>query len=83
MIPNNTNEKVYKIEKINYSKIPDFDIKKINYDYFEIISDRVIRTKILINLKTDEDIKRLSLYLDKIGINNKLKEMNVRFDYFN
>lgn len=83
MIPNNTNEKVYKIEKIYYSNIPDFDIKKINYDYFEIISDRVIRTKILINLKTDEDIKRLSLYLDKIGINNKLKEMNVRFDYFN
>ena len=46
--------------------------------FFEILGERVIRTKKLINLKTDEGIDRLLKYLDGIGIDEKLKEAGAK-----
>lgn len=76
----NTNNKevVYSPKKETSSKIPDYEIKKIGDDYYEVIGERVIRTKKLINLKTDEGIDRLIMYLDRIGLNDRLKELGVK-----
>ena len=41
---------------------------------FEIKGERVVRTYHLINTKTDEGIDRLLGYLDRIGIDERLKE---------
>lgn len=68
------NEVVYKPTKKDLGKIPEFSIKKIDNNTYEILGDRVIRTKRLINLSTDEGIEKLLVYLDKISVNEKLIE---------
>ena len=61
--------------------------------YFEILGDRVVKTKRLINLKTDEGVERLLNYLERIGIEDALDKAGVKdgdtvrldgyeFDYF-
>ena len=70
-------EKVYSAKDIDNGRIPLYNIVKRSDGYYEIIGERVIRTKQLINLKTDEGIDRLNDYLDRIGVNDRLKEMNV------
>jgi GTP-binding protein len=45
---------------------------------YNIVGDRVVRTKRLINLTTDEGIDKLTDYLDKIGVEDKLKAMGVK-----
>ncbi len=74
----NSDEVVYSPKKENISRNPELIIEKIDEDYYEIKSERIIRTKKLINLKTDEGIDRLIMYLDKVGLNDKLKEMKVK-----
>ena len=73
-----SDEVVYSAKNENISKIPELVIEKIGEDYYEIKSERIIRTKKLINLKTDEGIDRLIMYLDRVGLNEKLKEMKVK-----
>ena len=76
---NTTNVEVtYSPKKENISKIPEFEIIKIDDYNYEIKGERVIRTKKLINLKTEEGIDRLIMYLDKIGLNDRLKDMKVK-----
>ena len=76
---NTTNVEVtYSPKKENISKIPEFEIIKIDDYNYEVKGERVIRTKKLINLKTEEGIDRLIMYLDKIGLNDRLKDMKVK-----
>ena len=46
--------------------------------YFEILGERVIRTYKLINIKTDEGMDRLLAYLDRIGVDEKLREAGAK-----
>ena len=71
-------EKVYTARIGDNGKVPDFKIVRREDGYFEIIGERVLRTKKLINLKTDEGIDRLLKYLDSIGIDEKLKESGAK-----
>ena len=71
-------EIVYTVKKETVSKIPELNIIKHSDNYYEVTGDRIIRTKKLISLKTEEGIERLIMYLDKIGLNDKLKEMGVQ-----
>ena len=50
-------EFVYKINSSIAGEIPDYQIEKLDDHLFKIVGDRVIRTKRLINLKTDELIQ--------------------------
>ena len=77
IINTSTKEVIYKANKVDNKKIPDFEIVQLREHYYEIIGPRVIRTKKLINIKTDEGMDRLLLYLEKININEKLKEAGV------
>lgn len=70
----NTEERVYTARNSDNGRIPSFDIVKRNDGSYEIIGERVLRTKKLINTKTDEGVDRLLEYLDRIGIDEKLKE---------
>lgn len=70
----NTEERVYTARNSDNGRIPSFEIVKRNDGSYEIIGERVLRTKKLINTKTDEGVDRLLEYLDRIGIDEKLKE---------
>lgn len=69
-----TEEVVYSARDIDSGKKPIYQVVKREDGYFEIIGERVIRTKRLINLKTDEGIDRLLAYLNSIEIDDALKE---------
>ncbi len=71
-------EFVYKINSSIAGEIPDYQIEKLDDHLFKIVGDRVIRTKRLINLKTDEGVDKLLKYLDKIGVDSKLYEAGAR-----
>lgn len=71
-------EVVYSARSLDNSKIPVYNIVKRDDGYFEIVGERVIRTKKLINIKTDEGTSKLLTYLEKIGIDSKLKEAGVK-----
>ncbi len=70
-------EKVIKADYSETSKIPDYRIVRVDEGCFEIIGDRVVRTKRIMNLSTDEGIDRLLSYLDRIGIEERLVEAGV------
>lgn len=53
-----------------------FDIIRTGEHSFEIVGERVLRTYNLINISTDEGMMRLITYLNKIGVDNKLKELH-------
>ena len=82
-------------EKVYDLKIEEelFTIVKEKEGFFKIVGDRVIRTYRLINLTTDEGMMKLLTYLNKIGIDDALKEAGAKdgdtvqlddfvFDYF-
>ena len=82
-------EKVYDLK--NEEEL--FTIVKEKEGFFKIVGDRVIRTYRLINLTTDEGMMKLLTYLNKIGIDDALKEAGAKdgdtvqlddfvFDYF-
>lgn len=70
-------EKVYAAGDIDSAAIPEYQIVQNEEGSYEILGDRVIRTKRLINLSTDEGLDRLIAYLDRIGVNKRLEEMKV------
>lgn len=70
-------EVVYKAESLDNLKIPVYKIIKREDHVYEVIGERVIRTKKLINLKTDEGVNRFLSYLDRIGLNERLEKMNL------
>jgi|LAHS01.1.fsa_nt_gb GTP-binding protein len=72
-----TEEKVYSAKDSDTGLIPQFDIVLQKDGSYEIVGDRVVRTKKLINLKTDEGMDRLLEYLDRIGVSERLKKMGV------
>ncbi|MFA6862147.1 MAG: GTPase ObgE [Bacilli bacterium] len=76
--PMDEEEKVYKADKHDNGVKPQFQIVKREDGYYEIVGERVVRTKQLINLKTDEGIDRLSEYLDRIGVNDRLHDLGVK-----
>ena len=59
-------------------KIPEFQVVRREDGYFEILGERVIRTYKLINIKTDEGMDRLLAYLDRIGVDEKLREAGAK-----
>ncbi len=67
-------EVVYKAVKKDDGKIPEYKVVRREDGAFEIIGERVLRTKRLINLSTDEGLDRLLNYLNRIGIDDRLKE---------
>lgn len=67
-------EYIYRPKGIDDSTIPDYRIVKASDHLYVIEGERVVRTKRLINLKTDEGVDRLLEYLNKIGIDDRLKE---------
>ena len=88
-----TGEKVYSAKNMDNGRIPLYQVVKRNDGYFEILGDRVVKTKRLINLKTDEGVERLLNYLERIGIEDALDKAGVKdgdtvrldgyeFDYF-
>ena len=88
-----TGEKVYSAKNRDNGRIPLYQVVKRNDGYFEILGDRVVKTKRLINLKTDEGVERLLNYLERIGIEDALDKAGVKdgdtvrldgyeFDYF-
>ncbi len=78
LIKDGGEERVYSARMSDNGKIPDYRIVRREDGFFEIVGDRVIRTKKLINLKTDEGMDRLLEYLDGIGIDEKLKEAGAK-----
>lgn len=52
-----------------------FRINKIEDHKFEITGERVLRTYSLINISTDEGMMKLITYLNKIGVDDKLREI--------
>lgn len=74
----NNEEKVYSAKDDDTGKIPEFNIVKRDDGIFEIIGPRVIKTKRLINLNTDEGVDRLLNYLDRIDVDSKLKEAGAK-----
>lgn len=77
-ISNDSEEKVYSAKEIDNGRIPLFQVLRREDGAFEIIGERVVRTKRLINLKTDEGIDRLLAYLDRIGIDKALQEAGAK-----
>ena len=75
--PLDTEEKVYGVKEQDRGRIPSFQIVALEPNRYEILGDRVVLTKRLINLSTDEGMDRLLQYLDRIGINSRLEEMGV------
>lgn len=74
----NAEEFVYSARNIDNGKIPVYNIVKREDGFFEIIGERVIRTKKLINLKTDEGVSKLLSYLDRIHIDEQLKKAGAK-----
>jgi len=75
---NEEGEEVYRAESLDSGKIPQYTIEKNPDGSYEIKGERVVRTKRLINLKTDEGIDRLTSYLARIGVDDRLHEMGVK-----
>ncbi|HBD06159.1 MAG TPA: GTPase ObgE [Firmicutes bacterium] len=71
-----TDEMVLKVENTKDSDI--FDIKVDNKGRYIIIGDRVIRTYRLINISEYEGFMKLLKYLDKIGVERKLRELGAK-----
>lgn len=71
-------EKVYSAKKMDNGRILAYDIVKVDDGVFEIKGERVIRTYHLINNKTDEGLDRLLEYLDRIGVDDKLKALGAK-----
>ena len=71
---NGGEERVYTARSSDNGRIPSYQVVRREDGYFEILGERVIRTKKLINIKTDEGMDKLLQYLDRIGIDEKLKE---------
>ncbi len=67
-------EKIYNLE----SEEELFNIVKENENTYRILGDRVIRTYHLINLTTDEGMMKLLTYLNKIGIDEALKNAGAK-----
>ncbi|MDD6846433.1 MAG: GTPase ObgE [bacterium] len=71
-------ERVYSARAMDNGKIPEFQVVRREDGYFEILGERVIRTYKLINIKTDEGMDRLLAYLDRIGVDEKLREAGAK-----
>ena len=71
-------EKVFSAREMDTGRIPLYKIVKREDGAYEILGERVVRTKRLINLKTDEGIDRLLAYLDRIGIDEALKNAGAK-----
>ena len=69
-------EVVYSAKDFDNGPIPDYQIIQDAEGRYLIQGERVIRTKRLINLSTDEGLDRLIEYLDKIGINQRLAALD-------
>lgn len=54
------------------------NIVKINDNTFEIKGKKVLRTYSLINISTDEGMMKLITYLNKVGVDQKLKELGAK-----
>ncbi|MEG0033962.1 MAG: GTPase ObgE [Bacilli bacterium] len=67
--------KVYDAKK---DEKPLFEIRRIKTDTYEIYGESIERTYKLINITTDEGMMKLISYLRKIGIDQKLKEMDAK-----
>lgn len=52
-----------------------FEVFKVRPHYWRIQGERVEKTYALINISTDEGIEKLIRYLDKIGVEDKLREL--------
>ncbi|MGP1414053.1 MAG: GTPase ObgE [Bacillales bacterium] len=72
-------------DDIVYEKVYDahedediYNIDKIDDNTFVISGERVERTYDLINISTDEGMMKLITYLNKIGIDDKLREMGAK-----
>lgn len=74
--------------------LPSFDIKKDQYGRYIISGERVIKTYRLINISEEQGMMKLLSYLTKIGVDDKLKELQVpdgatvvlddfEFEYYN
>lgn len=55
-----------------------FEIKEIKEHVFEITGERVLKTYSIINISTDEGMMKLITYLNKIGVDEKLKELGAK-----
>jgi GTP-binding protein len=55
-------------------KVAAFEVLHLKAHYWKIQGEKVEKDYALINLSTDEGIKKLIDYLDKIGVEDKLKE---------
>lgn len=71
-------EVVYSARNLDNGKKPIYQVVKREDGYFEILGERVVRTKRLINLKTDEGIDRLLSYLNSIEIDEALKNAGAK-----
>ena len=67
-------EKIYSYIDEDNKKIPKYEIIKEGDHTYRIIGSRVIKTKRLINLSTDEGLDKLLRYLNRIGIDERLIE---------
>jgi GTP-binding protein len=56
------------------AKVAPFEVLHLKAHYWKIQGEKVEKEYALINLTTDEGIKKLVDYLDKIGVEDKLKE---------
>ncbi len=75
---NDEKEVVYSAKDFDNGQIPDYQIIQDAEGRYVIQGERVIRTKRLINLSTDEGLDRLIEYLDRIGINERLRELDAQ-----
>ena len=55
-----------------------FEINKVKENVFEITGERVLKTYSLINISTDEGMMKLLTYLNKIGVDERLKELGAK-----
>ena len=60
------------------AKVNAFEILHLKAHYWKIQGEKVEKEYALINLSTDEGLKKLVDYLDKIGVEDKLKEMGAQ-----
>lgn len=67
-------EKIYSYIDEDNKKIPKYEIIKEADHTYRILGSRVIKTKRLINLSTDEGLDKLLRYLNRIGIDERLVE---------
>jgi GTPase len=76
--PEDKEEKVYTPRSQDSGKIPEFTVVRRQDGVFALLGARIVRTKRLINLTTDEGIDKLSQYLDRIGVNDRLKKSGAK-----